>query len=293
MEMLLNYADLNGFIFFDGEIVEWKKAKLHVLSHGLHYASSVFEGERSYNKKVFKEIEHTNRLIHSAKSLGFDLPYNLEEIIKIRKMVIDANNISDGYIRPVAWRGSEMMGISAQDNTIHFALAAWEWPSYFSPEAKLKGIKLNISKWKRPDPSTAPVNTKAAGLYMICTLSKHEAERQGFDDSLMLDYRGYIAEATGANIFFVKDEELHTPIADCFLNGITRQTIITIAKEQGINVIEKRIRLQDLKNYQECFVTGTAAEVTPVNQIGDYKFTPGLICKNLIENYTLLTKNQI
>ncbi len=293
MEMLLNYADLNGFIFFDGEIVEWKKAKLHVLSHGLHYASSVFEGERSYNKKVFKEIEHTNRLIHSAKSLGFDLPYNLEEIIKIRKMVIDANNISDGYIRPVAWRGSEMMGISAQDNTIHFALAAWEWPSYFSPEAKLKGIKLNISKWKRPDPSTAPVNTKAAGLYMICTLSKHEAERQGFDDSLMLDYRGYIAEATGANIFFVKDEELHTPIADCFLNGITRQTIITIAKEQGINVIEKRIRLQDLKNYQECFVTGTAAEVTPVNQIGDYKFTPGLICKNLIENYTVLTKNQI
>ena len=293
MEMLLNYADLKGFIFFDGEIVEWKKAKLHVLSHGLHYASSVFEGERSYNKKVFKEIEHTNRLIHSAKSLGFDLPYNLEEIIKIRKMVIDANNISDGYIRPVAWRGSEMMGISAQDNTIHFALAAWEWPSYFSPEAKLKGIKLNISKWKRPDPSTAPVNTKAAGLYMICTLSKHEAERQGFDDSLMLDYRGYIAEATGANIFFVKDEELHTPIADCFLNGITRQTIITIAKEQGINVIEKRIRLQDLKNYQECFVTGTAAEVTPVNQIGDYKFTPGLICKNLIENYTILTKNQI
>ena len=293
MEMLLNYADLKGFIFFDGEIIEWKKAKLHVLSHGLHYASSVFEGERSYNKKVFKEIEHTNRLIHSAKSLGFDLPYNLEEIIKIRKMVIDANNISDGYIRPVAWRGSEMMGISAQDNTIHFALAAWEWPSYFSPEAKLKGIKLNISKWKRPDPSTAPVNTKAAGLYMICTLSKHEAERQGFDDSLMLDYRGYIAEATGANIFFVKDEELHTPIADCFLNGITRQTIITIAKEQGINVIEKRIRLQDLKNYQECFVTGTAAEVTPVNQIGDYKFTPGLICKNLIENYTILTKNQI
>ncbi len=289
----MNYADLKGYIFYDGNIVKWSEAKLHVLSHGLHYASSVFEGERSYNKKVFKEEEHTNRLIHSAKSLGFDLPYNSDEIMNIRKMVIDANNISDGYIRPVAWRGSEMMGISAQSNTIHFALAAWEWPSYFSPEAKFKGIKLNISKWKRPDPSTAPVNTKAAGLYMICTLSKHEAERQGFDDSLMLDYRGYIAEATGANIFFVKDEELHTPIADCFLNGITRQTIITIAKEQGINVIEKRIRLQDLKNYQECFVTGTAAEVTPVNQIGDYKFTPGLICKNLIENYTILTKNQI
>ncbi len=285
----MNYADLKGFIFYDGNILEWSKAKLHVLSHGLHYASSVFEGERSYNKKVFKEEEHTNRLIHSAKSLGFDLPYNSDEIMNIRKMVIDANNISDGYIRPVAWRGSEMMGISAQSNTIHFALAAWEWPSYFSPEAKLKGIKLNISKWKRPDPSTAPVNTKAAGLYMICTLSKHEAESQGYDDSLMLDYRGYVAEATGANIFFVKDEELHTPIADCFLDGITRQTIITIARENGIRVHEKRIKLEDLKQYNECFVTGTAAEVTPVNQIDEFSFTPGVICRDLIKKYSLLT----
>ena len=285
----MNYADLKGFIFYDGNIVKWSEAKLHVLSHGLHYASSVFEGERSYNKKVFKEEEHTNRLIHSAKSLGFNLPYNFDEIMNIRKMVIDANNISDGYIRPVAWRGSEMMGISAQSNTIHFALAAWEWPSYFSPEAKLKGIKLNVSKWKRPDPSTAPVNTKAAGLYMICTLSKHEAESQGYDDSLMLDYRGYVAEATGANIFFVKDEELHTPIADCFLDGITRQTIITIARENGIIVHEKRIKLEDLKQYNECFVTGTAAEVTPVNQIGEFSFTPGVICKDLIKKYSLLT----
>ena len=285
----MNYADLKGSIFYDGNIVDWSEAKLHVLSHGLHYASSVFEGERSYNKKVFKEEEHTNRLIHSAKSLGFDLPYNSDEIMNIRKMVIDANNISDGYIRPVAWRGSEMMGISAQSNTIHFALAAWEWPSYFSPEAKFKGIKLNISKWKRPDPSTAPVNTKAAGLYMICTLSKHEAESQGYDDSLMLDYRGYVAEATGANIFFVKDEELHTPIADCFLDGITRQTIITIARENGIIVHEKRIKLEDLKQYNECFVTGTAAEVTPVNQIEEFSFTPGIICKDLIKKYSLLT----
>ena len=285
----MNYADLKGSIFYDGNIVDWSEAKLHVLSHGLHYASSVFEGERSYNKKVFKEEEHTNRLIHSAKSLGFDLPYNSDEIMNIRKMVIDANNISDGYIRPVAWRGSEMMGISAQSNTIHFALAAWEWPSYFSPEAKFKGIKLNISKWKRPDPSTAPVNTKAAGLYMICTLSKHEAESQGYDDSLMLDYRGYVAEATGANIFFVKDEELHTPIADCFLDGITRQTIITIARENGIRVHEKRIKLEDLKQYNECFVTGTAAEVTPVNQIEEFSFTPGIICKDLIKKYSLLT----
>ena len=289
----MNYADLKGYIFFDDELIEWNNAKLHVLSHGLHYASSVFEGERSYKKKVFKEHEHTNRLIHSAKTLGFELPYKSEEIFEIRKKVLEANQISDGYIRPVAWRGSEMMGISAQKNTIHFALAAWEWPSYFSPEAKLKGIKLNVSKWKRPDPSTAPVNTKAAGLYMICTLSKHEAESKGFDDSLMLDYRGYIAEATGANIFFVKDNEIHTPIADCFLDGITRQTIIKLAKEQGINVLEKRIKLEDLNSYQECFVTGTAAEVTPVNQIGDYTFIPGTMCKNLIEKYSLLTNNQI
>ncbi len=289
----MNYADLKGYIFFDDELIEWNNAKLHVLSHGLHYASSVFEGERSYKKKVFKEQEHTDRLIHSAKTLGFKLPYNSKEIFEIRKKVIEANKISDGYIRPVAWRGSEMMGISAQKNTIHFAVAAWEWPSYFSPEAKLKGIKLNISKWKRPDPSTAPVNTKAAGLYMICTLSKHEAESKGFDDSLMLDYRGYIAEATGANIFFVKNDEIHTPIADCFLDGITRQTIIKIARDQGINVLEKRIKLEDLNNYQECFVTGTAAEVTPVNQIGDYKFTPGIMCKSLIEKYSLLTNGQV
>jgi len=289
----VNYADLKGYIFFDDELIEWNNAKLHVLSHGLHYASSVFEGERSYKKKVFKEHEHTNRLIHSAKTLGFELPYKSEEIFEIRKKVLEANQISDGYIRPVAWRGSEMMGISAQKNTIHFALAAWEWPSYFSPEAKLKGIKLNVSKWKRPDPSTAPVNTKAAGLYMICTLSKHEAESKGFDDSLMLDYRGYIAEATGANIFFVKDNEIHTPIADCFLDGITRQTIIKLAKEQGINVLEKRIKLEDLNSYQECFVTGTAAEVTPVNQIGEYTFIPGTMCKNLIEKYSLLTNNKI
>ena len=287
----MNYADLKGYIFLDDEVVEWNKAKLHVLSHGLHYASAVFEGERSYNKKVFKEEEHTNRLIHSANSLGFKLPYNTDEIVKIRKKVLEENKISDGYIRPIAWRGSEMMGISAQKNTIHFAVAAWEWPSYFSPEAKLKGIKLNVSKWKRPDPATAPVNTKAAGLYMICTLSKHEAEREGFDDSLMLDYRGYIAEATGANIFFVKGEDLHTPIADCFLDGITRQTIITLAREQGITVTEKRIKLEDLSQYEECFVTGTAAEVTPVNQIGEYRFKPGLLCKNFIEKYSNLTQN--
>ncbi len=285
----MDYSNLDGFIFLDGQLLKWSDAKLHVLSHGLHYASSVFEGERSYNGKVFKELEHTERLIRSAKTLGFEIPYNVQEICKIRKDVLEANKIIDGYIRPVAWRGSEMMGISAQKNTIHFAVAAWKWPSYFSPEAKLKGIKLNISKWRRPDPSTAPVNTKAAGLYMICTLSKHEAENQGYDDSLMLDYRGYIAEATGANIFFVKGNEIHTPIADCFLNGITRQTVMQLAKREGLKVIEKRLNLGELNHYDECFVTGTAAEVTPVKAIDKIDFKPGIICKMLIEKYTKLT----
>jgi len=285
----LNFNNLEGFIFLDGELVKWSDAKLHVLSHGLHYASSVFEGERVYKGKIFKEDLHSERLIFSAKTLGFDLPYNIKEISDIRRKVLKANNISDGYIRPVAWRGSEMMGISAQKNKIHFALAAWNWPSYFSPEAKLKGIKLNISKWRRPDPKTAPVNTKAAGLYMICTLSKHEAESLGYDDSLMLDYRGYIAEATGANIFLVKDNELHTPIADCFLDGITRQTVISIARSKDISVIEKRIVLEELEQYDECFVTGTAAEVTPVNKIENFEFTPGKFCKLFMDSYSKLT----
>ena len=285
----MNFNNLEGFIFLDDQLVKWSEAKLHVLSHGLHYASSVFEGERVYQGKVFKEEQHTLRLISSAKSLGFEIPYDIKEISEIRKKVLKANNITDGYIRPVSWRGSEMMGISAQKNKIHFALAAWKWPSYFSPEAKLRGIKLNISKWRRPDPKTAPVKTKAAGLYMICTLSKHEAESLGYDDSLMLDYRGYIAEATGANIFFIKDNELHTPLADCFLDGITRKTVISIANNQGIKVQEKRILLEDLKDYKECFVTGTAAEVTPVNTIQDFTFKPGRFCKLFMGKYSELT----
>lgn len=285
----MDYSNLEGFIFLDGQLLKWSDAKLHVLSHGLHYASSVFEGERVYKGKVFKEQEHTDRLIRSAKTLGFDIPYNAKEINAIRKKVLTANNIDDGYIRPVSWRGSEMMGISAQKNTIHFALAAWKWPSYFSPEARLKGIKLNISKWRRPDPLTAPVNTKAAGLYMICTLSKHEAESKGYDDSLMLDYRGYIAEATGANIFFIKNNEIHTPIADCFLDGITRQTVINIARTEGIKVEEKRLNIEDINDYEECFVTGTAAEVTPVRSIANYEFKPGKLCKFFIEKYSELT----
>ena len=281
----MDYSNQKGYIFFDGALVKWSEAHLHVLSHGLHYGSSVFEGERAYNGKVFKEIEHTKRLIHSAETLDFKIPYSENEIINIRKKVLEANHIKDGYIRPVAWRGSEMMGISAQQNKIHFAVAAWQWPSYFSPEAKLKGIKLNISKWKRPSPETAPVSTKSAGLYMICTLSKHEAERKGYDDSLMLDYRNYIAEATGANIFFTKKDKLYTPIADCFLDGITRRTVISIAKQEGLSIHETRIKIEDLHNYDECFVTGTAAEVTPVNAIEDFEFKPGEICEFLMEKY--------
>ena len=275
----------------DGDLIDWSEAKLHVLSHGLHYASSVFEGERAYNGKIFKDNEHTQRLVNSAATLGFEIPYNIEEIKKIKKNVLEVNNISDGYIRPVAWRGSEMMGISAQENTIHFAVAAWKWPSYFSPEAKLKGIRLSISKWRRPDPQTAPVNTKASGLYMICTLSKHEAEKNGYDDSLMLDYRGYVAEATGANIFFIKNNELFTPIPDCFLDGITRRTVIQIAQNEGIKVNEKRIVLEDLKDFEQCFVTGTAAEITPVNTIDDFRFSPGNLTKLLIEKYADITSS--
>ncbi|MBF86510.1 MAG: branched-chain amino acid aminotransferase [Pelagibacterales bacterium] len=284
-----DFSQNEGFIWYDGELVEWKDTKIHVLTHGLHYASSVFEGERCYDGKIFREIEHTQRLHHSANTLGFEIPYSVEEICEIRKIVLKANNITNGYIRPVAWRGSEMMGISAQRNKIHLAVAAWEWPSYYSPEAKLKGIKLQLTKWRRPSPETAPISTKAAGLYMICTLAKHEAESNGCEDALMLDYRGYIAETTSANIFLVIDNEIHTPLADCFLNGITRQEVIRIAKDKGIKLVERHINLEELEKAEEVFVTGTAAEITPVSEIGQYKFKPDTICKLMIEEYNKAT----
>ena len=284
-----DFSKNEGYIWFDGELINWRDAKVHVLTHGLHYASSVFEGERCYKGKIFREIEHTERLHHSANTLGFKIPYSIDEICKIRKVVLKANNIIDGYIRPVSWRGSEMMGISAQRNTIHFAVAAWEWPSYYTPESRLKGIKLQLSKWRRPSPDTAPVSTKAAGLYMICTLAKHEAEKNGCQDALMLDHRGFIAETTSANIFIIINNELHTPIPDCFLNGITRQEVIKIAKKNGIPVVERHIKLDELEKAEEVFVTGTAAEVTPVSQIGNYIFKPSSICKKMIEEYTKIT----
>ena len=259
---------------------------MHVLTHGLHYASCVFEGERSYNGKIFKLTEHTERLVKSAEILGFEIPFSVAEIDAACNEVCRVNNIVDGYVRPVAWRGSEMMGVSAQQNTIHLAIAAWPWPSYFSPEARMKGIRLKIADWRRPAPETAPVSSKAAGLYMICTMSKHKAEAEGYDDALMLDWRGQIAEATGANIFLIfGDGKLHTPTPDCFLDGITRRTVIDLAKARGLEVIERAIMPEELKDATEVFLTGTAAEVTPVGEIDGNKFKVGEISQWMMEDY--------
>ena len=280
----------DGVIWYNGELVPWQDAKLHVLTHGLHYASAVFEGERSYGGHVFKMTEHHERLAASAELLGFSLPYSVDEIDQAAMEVLQANGIVDGYVRPIAWRGSEMMGVSAQNNRINVAVAAWEWPAYFSPEARLKGIRMTLADWRRPAPDTAPTRSKAAGLYMICTLSKHAAEAKGFNDALMLDYRGQIAEATGANIFLIQDGKLHTPTPDCFLDGITRRTVIDLARARGYEVIERAIMPEELANTQEVFLTGTAVEVTPVAEIDDYKFTPGDITRDLLTAYDELVQ---
>lgn len=280
-----SYDDRNGVIWYDGHTLPWRDARLHVLSHALHYASSVFEGERSYGGKIFKLAEHTDRLNASADAMGFEIPYTSEQINDATNALLKTSNIVDGYIRPVAWRGSEMMGVSAQQNTIHLAIAAWEWPSYFLPEARMKGIRLQTAKWKRPSPESAPVHAKAAGLYMICTLSKHAAEKDGFDDALMLDYRGRISEATGANIFLAIDGTLHTPNPDCFLDGITRRTVIDLARARGIGVIERAIMPDELASANEVFLTGTAAEVTPVGTIDDTTFQVGEITRQMVEDY--------
>ena len=280
------FDDRDGLIWFNGDMIPWRDANVHVLTHGLHYASSVFEGERAYSGNIFKLRQHTERLFFSADQLGFEIPYSVEQIDQACMETSKANNIVDGYLRPVAWRGSEMMGVSAQDSRINVAIAAWAWPSYFSPESRMKGIKLQTSKWKRPSPETEPVHAKAAGLYMICTLSKHEAEKNGYDDSLMLDYRGQIAEATGANIFMVMgDNILHTPTPDCFLDGITRQTVIELARARNIQVIERAIMPEELFNATEVFLTGTAAEVTPVGVIDNHTFNVGDISLWMMEDY--------
>ena len=291
--MMIPYDKRDGKIWYNSELVNWSDVKLHVLSHGLHYASCVFEGERVYDGEIFKLEEHTSRFFHSAKRMGFEIPYSEDQINKASKNIISVQKVENGYVRPIAWRGSEMMAISAQQTKIHVAIATWEWGSYFDPKLKLEGIKLNISKWKRPAPDTIPWDTKASGLYMICTLSKHEAERDGYTDSLMLDHEGNVAEATGANIFFKdKDGNLHTPTPDSFLDGITRRTVIDIAKSKNIKVIERKITPDELKNFTGCFLTGTAAEVTPVSQIANYNFK---VCKTIIElsdSYQLIVRKK-
>ena len=282
------FDDRDGFIWYNGALKPWRDAKLHVLSHGLHYASAVFEGIRVYNGKAFKLTEHNERLIKSGEILGFKVPYTVEELNKATEEVIKAQGVINGYIRPIAWRGSEMIAVSAQNCKIHVAIATWEWPSYFGKEAKEKGLKLCWADWKRPSPETEPTASKAAGLYMICTLSKHSAEAKGFNDALMLDYRGYVAEATGANVFFVMNGEIHTPTPDCFLDGITRRSVIGLAKKLGYKVVERHIKPEELANAQEAFLTGTAAEVTPIGSVENYTFNVGEVCKKLMAEFDIM-----
>jgi branched-chain amino acid aminotransferase len=283
---IIPFDQRDGWIWFNGEIVPWKEAKVHVLTHGLHYASSVFEGERAYDGVIFKTTEHSVRLRKSAEIMDFEIPYSVEELNAAKDKVVELNGGGDQYVRPVAWRGSEMMAVSAQQNKIHVAIATWAWPSMFDPETKMKGIKLDIADYRRPDPACAPVHAKAAGLYMICTISKHKAEKKGYADAMMLDWQGRVAECTGANIFFTRDGAIHTPTADCFLNGITRQTVMALAREQGLEIIERRIMPEELSTFNECFIVGSAAEVTPVAEIGPYTFKPGNISRTMMDAYT-------
>jgi len=284
--MSVPFDRLDGHIWMNGEFVKWSEAKVHVLTHGLHYASAVFEGERAYGGEIFKLTEHTERLHESARILGFTIPWTVEEIDNACNQLLAKQGFTDAYVRPIAWRGSEMMGVSAQANRINLAIAIWQWPSYFDPAQRLKGIRLDIAEWRRPDPRTAPSKSKAAGLYMICTMSKHAAEAKGYADALMFDWRGHVAEATGANIFFVQDGKLHTPTPDCFLDGITRRTAIDLAKRRGIEVIERTILPEELEGFEQCFLTGTAAEVTPVSEIGPYRFQVGEITTTLMNDYS-------
>ena len=286
MADLIPFDDRDGFIWMNGKVIPWRDAKLHVLSHGLHYGSCVFEGERAYGGKIFKTTEHSERFRKSAQLLDFEIPYSVAQLDAAKDEVLKLNGGGDQYVRPVAWRGSEMMAVSAQHNKIHTAIATWSWPSMFDPATKMRGIRLDIADYRRPDPACAPVASKAAGLYMICTISKMRAENKGFADALMYDWQGRVAECTGANVFFIKDGALHTPIADCFLNGITRQTVIEIAKKTGMNVVERRITPEELPSFTECFIVGTAAEVTPVSQIGPHQYQPGRHSEALMNAYS-------
>jgi len=282
------YDQRDGVIWMNGEFIPWRDARVHLLTHALHYGSAVFEGERIYDGEIFKLTEHSQRLHESAKGLDFEIPYSVAEIDKACREVVRANGLIDGYVRPIAWRGSEQMGVAAQATKINLAIAAWDWGPYFDPSAQTKGLRLTVAQYRRPDPRTAPAKSKATGLYMICTIEKHRAERAGYADALMLDWRGQIAEATGANIFFVKDGVLHTPLPDCFLDGITRRTVIGLAKKRGLKVIERAIMPEEMADFSECFITGTAAEVTPVSEIGPYRFTIGDITRTLMNDYSAL-----
>ena len=282
---VLPFDKRDGVIWMNGQMLPWADAKLHVLSHGLHYASSVFEGERAYGGVIFKSREHSERFLNSGRVLDFEIPYTVDELDRIKHDVVRANHQSECYVRPIAWRGSEMMAVAAQNATINVAIAAWPWPSMFDMQTKMNGIRLDIAEYRRPDPLTAPCKAKAAGLYMICTISKHAAERKGYADALMLDWQGRVAECTGANIFFTQRGVIHTPIADCFLDGITRRTVIDLARRRGLELVERRIMPDELADFEECFICGTGAEVTPVSEIGPYRFTPGAISRQLIEDY--------
>lgn len=283
--MGVSFDNIDGVIWYDGKLLPWRDANVHILTHGLHYASCVFEGERAYGGEVFRSTAHSERLKNSARILDFEIPYSVAEIDAAKKLVLNSNKLTDAYLRPIAWRGSEMMGVSAPSNTIHLAIACWTWPSYFDPAERLKGIRVALAEYRRPDPRTIPALAKASGLYMICTISKHKAERAGYADAMMLDWEGRVAECTGANIFFVKDGRLHTPIADCFLAGITRATVIDLARRHGIDVIERRIMPEELSGFSECFLTGSAAEVTPVAEIAHWRFTPGALTAQLMQDY--------
>jgi branched-chain amino acid aminotransferase len=289
----LGYDDRDGKIWLDGQLVDWRSAQVHVLSHAMHYASSVFEGERAYGGKIFKSRAHSERLLASGKLIDFEIPYSVEDIEAAKEAALQANGLSDAYVRAFAWRGAGPdMGVASSRNPVRMAVAVWSWGNYYG-DAKMKGAKLDIAKWRRPDPATAPSQAKAAGLYMIATMSKHAAEAKGCSDAMMFDYRGYVAEATGANIFFVKDGEVHTPTADAFLNGITRQTVIEMLKEKGIRVIERHIMPEELEGFEQCWLTGTAAEVTPVGQIGDYHFDVGALTRDISESYEILVRSDL
>ena len=279
------YDDRDGFIWMDGDLVEWRSAKVHLLTHALHYGSAVFEGERAYGGHIFKSEQHARRLLDSGKAMDIPIPYTVAEIEQAKADTMHANNMSEAYIRVLCWRGSGLdMGVASARNPVHMAVATWTWGAYYG-DAKVTGAKLDISKWKRPSPETIPCHAKASGLYMICTMSKHAAEAKGCSDSLMMDYRGYVAEATGANVFFVRDGAVHTPTPDCFLNGITRQTVIGLLRDKGIEVVERRIMPDELESFEQCWLTGTAAEVTPVGEIGPYNFEVGALVQDVAKGY--------